>query len=241
MGDQGRKGADSYYTTVPASMRPAKPKRGKATPRVRTEARETYNEGKHQNTGPLRGKGAQEVSADLMARVVRRLQAFTLKVAGFSYDQIAEQLKVSVRTAYMDVHETAGDFDKVSAEMVPHFRAIEEARLDAALRHIWPILQGLVNPHITPAQRAALQLAAADRVARVSARRAALLGLDAPVKIAPTNPEGTRPFKGLTDEELDAQMAQLAAESGTPLRLDPRKIIDTSAIAGNGNGHGDDH
>ena len=39
-----------------------------------------------------------------------------------------------------------------------------------------------------------------------------MLGMDEPVKVAPTDPSGERPYKSLTDEELDAALLAEAAK-----------------------------
>lgn len=40
-------------------------------------------------------------------------------------------------------------------------------------------------------------------------RRCKLLGLDAPTKVAPTNPAGDEPYKPMTESELDNRIAEL--------------------------------
>jgi len=45
-------------------------------------------------------------------------------------------------------------------------------------------------------------------------RRAKLLGTDKPQKVAPTNPDGTEPYKPMTDAELDARILELSKKLG---------------------------
>ena len=73
--------------------------------------------------------------------------------------------------------------------------------LDAVQVNVWPKVQQAD----VPAGRLVLGL---------SARRAALLGLDAPTKVTPTNLDGTRPYRHETDEALDARIRELAKEAG---------------------------
>lgn len=40
-------------------------------------------------------------------------------------------------------------------------------------------------------------------------RRCKLLGLDAPTKVAPTNPEGDKPYQAMSEPELDQRIAEL--------------------------------
>jgi len=41
-----------------------------------------------------------------------------------------------------------------------------------------------------------------------------MLGLDAPTKIAPTDPTGTKPYEKISDEELAQRTAELQAKAG---------------------------
>lgn len=40
-------------------------------------------------------------------------------------------------------------------------------------------------------------------------RRCRLLGLDAPTKVAPTTPEGDKPYQSMTETEIDSRIAEL--------------------------------
>lgn len=67
-------------------------------------------------------------------------------------------------------------------------RVLEERRLDAILMVLWPLVRGGDQ-------------GAVDRVLRVMQRRAALRGLDAPTKLAPTDPTGQNEYGLFTDDE----------------------------------------
>ena len=67
-------------------------------------------------------------------------------------------------------------------------RVLEEYRLDALLMVLWPQVMGGDQ-------------GAVDRVLRVMQRRAALRGLDAPTKVAPTDPTGEKEYAIFTDDE----------------------------------------
>ncbi|MCK7458487.1 hypothetical protein [Idiomarina aminovorans] len=45
-------------------------------------------------------------------------------------------------------------------------------------------------------------------------RRSKLLGLDAPTKLAPTNPDGDEPYKQIAPDEIDARIHELLAKLG---------------------------
>lgn len=53
-------------------------------------------------------------------------------------------------------------------------------------------------------------------------RRAKLLGMDAPQKVAPTSPDGKEPYKGMTDAEINARIKELAGKLGV---TDPEKLL----------------
>lgn len=53
-------------------------------------------------------------------------------------------------------------------------------------------------------------------------RRAKIIGMDAPQKVAPTNPEGTEAYKGMTDGEMNARIKELAGKLGV---TDPEKLL----------------
>jgi hypothetical protein len=77
-------------------------------------------------------------------------------------------------------------------------RQLELARLDRWLLQLnGPIMAG--------------SLEAMDRGLKIMTRRAQLLGLDAPAKVAPTTPDGTAAYEG---EGLAALLA-LAQQGGT--------------------------
>ncbi len=98
----------------------------------------------------------------------RGARALELSKAGLTYREIAEQLGVNASTVHGYVVRTLRwSVGQAGAEEI--FQR-EVARLDSMLRAIWPkVLNG--------------DLHAVDRALRISARRAALYGLDAPTKV----------------------------------------------------------
>ena len=82
-----------------------------------------------------------------------------------------------------------------ATEGAEHLRTLEALRLDEIQAKIWD-------------KAIAGDYRAVDRVLRIMERRAKLLGLDAPVKVAPTNPSGDDPYASLSEEELDRILAE---------------------------------
>lgn len=120
----------------------------------------------------------------LQARA-RHEQALKLRLAGYSYRDIARELGYSDHSAaYQAVTKLLTETVREPADEV---RSMELDRLDGMWKAIAPSAElGDVE--------------AIDRALKIQARRAALQGLDAPKKIAPTNPDGTAPYESLPDD-----------------------------------------
>jgi len=95
----------------------------------------------------------------------KQKQALALRLAGVSYEQIAEQLGYSSHTGAWQAVNRA--LKRTIQEPSDAVREVEVKRLDAVLVAIWSqVKQG--------------NLSAVDRYIKVAQRRADLLGLDAP-------------------------------------------------------------
>ena len=127
-----------------------------------------------------------------------RLKALQLRKAGLSYATIGTQLHCTKQNAYRLVKSALDNLRTHCAEATETLRQLELERLDALLMGLW-----------TPASRG--DHAAIDRVLKIMERRARLLGLDAPAKVAPTSPDGEAPYDPLQAvQELDVLLAQMA-------------------------------
>ena len=140
----------------------------------------------------------------------RQLQALNLRKAGMTYDAIAVAAGYKSKQA---AWKAVGAALKMTLreEGTDELRSLEVERVDVALKSIWAqVLSG--------------NLGAVDRFIRLSERRARLLGLDTPIKIAPTTPDGKDAWKvGLTPEQAEA------AEEGTATLLE--RILTGQAVA----------
>jgi len=96
---------------------------------------------------------------------------------GMSYSQIATELGYSDAAGAQ--YAVIAAIDKVMREPVEKVVDLELQRLDGMLQAVLP--RALANPP---------DLGAVDRVLALMSRRARFLGLDAPVKVASTDPEG---------------------------------------------------
>ena len=151
-------------------------------------------------TGPKRIRNREQVQ-----------KALDLRKAGATYAEIASTLKLSRTRSYELVKEGLAELGDVLKETANSVRELELGRLDALILIHWP-------------QRKLWR--SSEIILRVMERRARLLGLDAPQKVAQTTPDGDSlppalDLSKLTDEQLAALDAIYAAGAPQPTtRLD---------------------
>ena len=124
----------------------------------------------------------------------RRGQALERRKMGMSYRAIGDALGVSEKTAHQDVQAALASLAELEQASADEYRALELMRLDTALLALAPKLK-YGDPQVVNAW------------VKVSESRRKLLGLDAPTKIAATNPDGTAAAYG----ELRATVLQILA------------------------------
>lgn len=108
----------------------------------------------------------------------RMRQALELRMAGYTYDAIAEQLGYRNRSgAYLAVDRA---LKATLREPADHVRELEQDRLDRLQRGVWD-------------EAVAGNEFKIDRVLKIMQRRAEMLGIDPPKKFAPTTPDGSQP------------------------------------------------
>ncbi|MEU0943206.1 sigma factor-like helix-turn-helix DNA-binding protein [Streptomyces canus] len=115
---------------------------------------------------PPQARPNSAVTADEAAECLR------LRRTGMSIDRIAEHTGLSHGTVHNRISRAVKDQVQPEAE---EYRAMQEGRLDDALRIVYRVL---FDPEADPDTR----LRAVDRLVKIEERRARLLGLDAPVK-----------------------------------------------------------
>jgi hypothetical protein len=133
-----------------------------------------------------RTKGAAQAQA-----AERRRQAFELRKAGASYEEIGRLLGVKKQSAHAMVHKTLAGLRAQTEEIAEDVRSLELHRLDALLKGLWP----------KASQGAPL---AVEKALKVMERRAKMTGIDLPDKFAATNPDGSPLDKGHRDGVADA-------------------------------------
>ena len=113
----------------------------------------------------------------------RNVVVVRLRKAGYSYAEIGEQVKLSKGQISKILNKYLDDFARAHKDELEELRNTENARLDGYLKQVHSKAIGG-------------NMGAIDRAVRIMDRRAKLLGLDAPAKIAPTDPNGDEPYSG---------------------------------------------
>ena len=149
-----------------------------------------------------------------MTAAERTQKAVALRKAGRTYDQIRKALGISKGAAVKAVQRGLAEMREETSKDAKDLQAMEAARLDEAQAAIWTkVLQG--------------DLAAVDRFTRLSQRRAALLGLDAPQRAEVTGKDG-----GALSVSIAGFFASVAAEPQPEVSTDgegePSAIAETS-------------
>ena len=113
-------------------------------------------------------KGQSEKAAE------RAHRALDLRIAGATYRQIGKELGVSYQSAFTDVQGALAELDVLTKDRAERLRDLELGRCDK------------LTLALTPKARGGDEKAARVLLG-VMARRAALLGLDAPAKVDATS------------------------------------------------------
>ena len=123
----------------------------------------------------------QSKTAPILVRANERArEALELRKAGATFKQIAASMHFSEQRAYFLVSRELARLNAERAELATDVTRLELERMDALWLGLWPRARGGDEKAVATCLR-------------IMERRARILGLDAPTKIAPTNPEGDGP------------------------------------------------
>lgn len=117
----------------------------------------------------------------------KQAEALDYRKQGKTLQWIADKLEYASPAGAH--HAIMSALQKTLQEPADELRTLELIRLDALLDATW-LWASQGKPQ------------AIDRVLRIMERRAKLLGLDAPTKIAPTTPDGDNPYGTTPTEQL---------------------------------------
>ena len=163
------------------------------------------------------GRVGHRQAVNTAALAERREREWTLFLAGASMTQIAGQVGVSNATVCVDLWAVLAERKASYGENADRWRHLHLGRTEAVILAHWPMRD---RPR------------SAEVIIRALARQARLLGLDAPVQVAPVEPDGAgglRPYRSVSDAELDARIAELLRQVGAGPAID---------VTPRGNGHG---
>ena len=144
--------------------------------------------------------GTNRTSARAVQSQETRRQAIGLRRSGLSYSEIAKQLGISKGGCYKVVQRALADVQKELDDNAGMLCVEEADRLNSLQTALWDsAMEG--------------DIMVIDRVLRIMERRAKLLGLDKPQKVAPTTPDGEQPYSpdSMTDAERRARIDELEA------------------------------
>jgi hypothetical protein len=99
----------------------------------------------------------------------RKAQALARRIGGFTFQQIADELKITRQAAHALVVSALKELNEKTMESAAELKRLEMERLDTMRSAVWGgVLKG--------------DLQSIDRALKISARLAALAGIDAPTK-----------------------------------------------------------
>ena len=131
----------------------------------------------------------------------RRRRSVALRKEGLSYQAIADELGMARSSVHHTVGKAMATLEKEIEGEARLLGALEMERLDNLQVAIWSrAMEG--------------HLGSVDRVLKIMDRRARLLGLDAPARIAHTTPDGGSDPAAMSSQERRARIAELQAKMG---------------------------
>jgi hypothetical protein len=118
-----------------------------------------------------------KTDAGAAARLKRLAEALELRRAGLGFEEIGQRLGIQKSQAHRDVSRALDEARAQIRASADEMKTEDLSRLDALMTGLWP-----------RARKG--EAVAVDRVLKIMERRAKLLGLDAPTKVAETDPAG---------------------------------------------------
>jgi len=152
---------------------------------------------RNQQTTPARLTAAQ-----------KRQKALQFRLAGYTYEQIAEVIGGSKQGAYKHVAKALATIDDDTRAYAEQVRQLEVARNERLLAAVWAdALKG--------------NLKAVERAMQLAKRITQVQGAEAPQKVAPTTPDGEHEAQGIvylppTAEDAEAWVQRHAPSQGDP-------------------------
>lgn len=139
---------------------------------------------------------------------------------GFKMFEIADTRGLSMNQVKYDLREVRKRWRQSSVRDFDAHREEQLARLDLMEASLWREWErSCGNPEAKKSKKSDLPPQTGDPrymtvMLNIIERRSKLLGLDAPTKLAPTNPDGDEPYKQIAPDEIDARIHELLAKLG---------------------------
>ncbi len=134
-------------------------------------------------------RSTRATSPERLRGLDNRAKALELRKQGHTYDQIAIVIGVSKHRCWEYVKQAMDEIRLDLREEALQIRAMEAEKLDALQQAHW--LRALRG-----------NIGSTKVILQVMERRARLIGLDSPIKIAPTDPGGENRYSDFSDEDL---------------------------------------
>lgn len=151
------------------------------------------------NTDQEKAERRAQDKARKAAAALLKQRALELRLMGKTYAEIGRTLEISAPTAHKHVKSMMDAAIKTAEQDAERLRMQELMRLDRMNEAIWT---AVIKGNTT----------AVDKAIKIHEKRAALLGLNAPTKVAPTDPTGKKPYepeKGMTPAEVNDRIQEL--------------------------------
>lgn len=175
-------------------------------------------------------------SSKILAAIERRKKVGELYLLGWKQNEIAIELNIRQSTVSLDLKQIRKAWRESAIRDFDELRALELARIDKVFREAWAGYVRSQQPHQSATTDGQAGTQKAKRTVRnqygdprflsvildCSQARREILGLDAPIKVAPTTPEGT----SLTNEQRNAHIQAIFNEyyQSEDLQTDPLTI-----------------
>jgi hypothetical protein len=143
------------------------------------------NPDKKTTKASARPKRRQKTTAAVVATAENRRKALQLRLAGLTFEEISDTMGLGNRgAAYALVRDSLEETRREIREDADRYVAEEVTRIERLIRAIWTKAIGNPGTGTDP------DLKAIDRMEKLMARKAKLLGLDAPVRAELSGPGG---------------------------------------------------
>jgi len=148
----------------------------------------------------------------------RQRDALDLRLQRYTFEAIGDKLGISKMAAKKSIDKAMQAYRDDIAAKVPELRALESATLDALQQKLMeavliqiPISEINAEGVRVERIRTEINMQAVDRVLNIMERRAKMLGLDMPTKIAPTTPGGDEEYQSIAGAARDKLRGLLQA------------------------------